>query len=204
MTTTTIAASSGSTRAFPRRKPDRAPTPPRPPVRIMTNSPTGSPSDLRPTEPLLLIERIVHEAMLTWRMMLDRDANYRSRSCWPDYAHERDEQGNRPSLSDLRPMVAPWKPTPRHVTEADWVMLECYGTWPNPRSKRFGLENWQWLLLELRAWQVVYDWKGGWREIASTINSRPHMPKFSHEWVRLEHRRLIKIAFDRARQAGLL
>jgi hypothetical protein len=148
------------------------------------------------------IERMVHEAMLTMRMAEARDLPPQGRSAWPDYVYERDDYGNRPAVEELRALVPPWRPTGRHVDEMDWVWLECFGKWPNPRSGRNGLENWQRLLLEIRAWQVTCGLRGGWRHIAEAIRSRPGMPKFGYEWARIEHRRLIDIAVPAARRDG--
>lgn len=148
------------------------------------------------------IERVVHEAMLTMRLLTDRESTAHSRSCWPEYVYEREDYGDRPALGELRNLIPPWRPTARHIDDVDWVFLDCYGKWPNPRSRRNGLEDWQWLLLELRAWQVTCGLRGGWRLIAETIRSRPRMPRFSHEWARIEHDRLIEIAVERAQLTG--
>lgn len=145
------------------------------------------------------VTRMVHESVLTMRMMTDRDLSSRGRSCWPDYVYDREDYGDRPALGELRSLVPPWRPTARHIDDCEWVYLECYGKWANPRSGKNGLERWQWMLLELRAWQS-YGLRGGWRAIAEAIRSRPGMPKFSHEWARIEHDRLIRIAIDRARE----
>lgn len=148
------------------------------------------------------IARTVHEAMLTMRMEMDRDRAPRGRSAWPDYVYERDDHGDRAAIEELRSMVPPWRPGPRQLDDMEWVFLDCFGKWANPRSGKNGLERWQWLLLELRAWQEICGLRGGWRSIAETIRSRPGMPKFSHEWARLEHERLIVLAYERARCEG--
>jgi hypothetical protein len=148
------------------------------------------------------IERIVHEAMLTMRMAEARDAAPQGRSCWPAYVYERDDYGNRQAVEELRALVPPWRPTGRHIDEMDWVWIDCYGQWPNPRSGKNGLERWQRILLEIRAWQTTCGLRGGWRHIAEAIRSRPGNPKFTHEWARIEHRRLIDIAVSAARRDG--
>lgn len=146
--------------------------------------------------------RTVHEAMLTMRMLTDRERSARGRSCWPDYVYEREDYGDRPALEELRSLSPPWRPTARHIDDMDWVFIDCYGQWMNPRTKKNGLERWQWILLELRAWQCVFNWKGGWRHIASSFELRPGMPNFSREWCRVEHDRLIDVALIRAREMG--
>lgn len=150
------------------------------------------------------IERTVHEAMLTMRMEMDRDRVPRGRSAWPDYVYDREDWGDRPALGELRSLVPPWRPGGAHLDRMEWVFLDCFGRWPNPRSRSNGLERWQWLLLELRAWQRICGLRGGWRHIAEAIRSRPAMPKFSHEWARIEHDRLIDIAVAAARRDGWL
>lgn len=148
------------------------------------------------------IERMVHEAMLTMRMQMDRERAPVGRSCWPDYVYEREDWGDRPGIDELRPLVPPWRPEGRHLDEMEWVFLDCYGKWANPRSGKNGLEKWQWLILELRAWKAVYGLDWSWRNIADAIASRPLKMAPSHEWVRIEHRRLIDIAVSAARRMG--
>lgn len=148
------------------------------------------------------VTRMVHEATITMRQQLARDATPRGRACWPDYVYERDDHGDRPAIEELRALVPLWTATARHIDEMEWVFIECFGRWANPRSKRNGLERWQWTLLELRAWQAVYGWRGGWRQIASSLELRPHMPTLSHAWCRIEHNRLIDVACVRAREDG--
>lgn len=148
------------------------------------------------------IARLVHEACITMRQQMDRDAKPRGRAAWPDYLYEREDYGNLPALGELRGLVPLWAATARHVDEADWVFIDCFGKWHNPRTAKNGLAPWQWKLLELRAWQVVYNWRGGWRMIAAQLEHRPGMPSFSHAWCRIEHERLIDVACLRAREEG--
>lgn len=148
------------------------------------------------------VERMVHEAMLTMRMAEARDRPRPGRSAWPDYVYEREDWGDRPALGEVGNMIPPWRPEGRHLDEMDWVWLDCYGKWPNPRTGRNGLERWQWLTLELRAWKAVYGLDWSWRNIAEAIASRPLRMSPSHEWVRIEHRRLIDIACAAARRDG--
>lgn len=150
------------------------------------------------------VQRIVHEAMLTMRMQMDRERAPRGRAIWPDYVYERQDWGDRPAIGELGNLVPPWRPDGRHLDEMDWVFLDCYGRWPNPRTGRNGLERWQWLTLELRAWKTVYGLDWSWRNIAEAIASRPLRVSPSHEWVRIEHSRLIDIACLAARRDGLV
>jgi hypothetical protein len=148
------------------------------------------------------ITRVVHEAVLTMRFQMARERPRPGRAAWPDYVYERDDHGDRPAIEELRALVLPFQPTSRHFDAMDWVYLDCFGKWPNPRSGKNGLERWQWLLLELRAWQTTCGLRGGWRSIAEAIRSRPGLPKFSHEWARIEHERLIDVAVALARKEG--
>lgn len=146
---------------------------------------------------------MVHEATLTMRMQMQRDANRRDRAAWPDYVYERDDYGDRPAIEELRGLVPLWRPTARHIDEMDWVFGACFGKWRNPRTGRNGLERWQWTLLELRAWNTVFAWRASWRQIADQLAMRPGMPSFSHVWCRIEHERLIDIACRRAGEDGV-
>lgn len=161
------------------------------------------------------VERMVHEAMLTSLTMKARDQNHRSRSCWPDYLAECDDDGKAlPTDNRLRPLVAPWTPTARHISEMEWVEIECFGQWFNRRSKINGLEPWQRMILELRAWQIVLGMRGGWRGIADAVSHRSHAvmtaagrpmiksPRISHTWAKMEHDMLVRIAVERAVATG--
>jgi hypothetical protein len=147
----------------------------------------------RPADPRARVERIVHEAMLTMRTLQMMDASRRT-GCWPDYVYEPDDYGYRPSLGELRALRAPWRPTPRHITEMERVFLEwLYGQ---------GLRDWQWMLLELRAFLVIFRRKGGWRGVADVMAQRPGIPSYSHTWLKYEHQRLIDVAALRAVALG--
>lgn len=160
-------------------------------------------SDAMPSDPRGRIERIVHEAMLTARVLpRDRAGSGRVGNSWPEHAYEVNDWGTRPAIGQLDPVFRGWRPTPRQITQMEWVFLECFGKWRNPRSKKNGPEPWQWLLLELRAWQAIYGRRGGWRFIADAITSRQDMPSFSHSWVKLEHGRLIDVAWHAAKRGG--
>lgn len=148
------------------------------------------------------VETTIHEAMLTMRVAMDRDRPPPGRSCWPDYVYERDDYGDRPAIEELRGLVPPWRPTARHIDAMDWVFLECYSKFKNPLTPRFGLNRTQWVLLELRAWQAVFQWRGGWRQIASSLEIKPGVRSWSHAWCRIEHKRLIDFAAVRAREDG--
>lgn len=51
------------------------------------------------------VTRMVHEAMITMRQQLARDATPRGRACWPDYVYERDDHGDRPAIEELRALL---------------------------------------------------------------------------------------------------
>jgi len=150
----------------------------------------------------LRVERMVHEAMLTMRMAMDRDRPPPGRSCWPDYVYERDDYGDRASIEEVRGLVPLWRPSARHIDAMDWVFLECFSKFQNPLTEKAGLSRTQWMILELRAWQVTFQWRGGWRHIASSLEIKPGVRSWSREWCRIEHGRLMDFAVVRAREDG--
>lgn len=188
------------------RRPRRRPAAPVRPLetRIGPPDPSARPSDALPSDRAERIERAVHEAMLTARTFAARDTwSKPTRSTyWPSYLYETSDHGDRVDLGTLRGLSAPWRPNARHIDEMEWIFIDCFGKWENPRSGRNGPERWQWIILELRAWQTVFRWKGGWRAISEQLSNRPNMPSFSHSWCKVEHDRLIRIAIEAADRDG--
>lgn len=153
----------------------------------------------RPADPRERVERIVHEAMLTWRVV--RAAERRSSrrmfavgSAWPPYAHERGDWGALPADGEVLDVPVPWRPTARQITEAERVVLE----WYDGRNVR----DWEWLLLELRAWQAIFRRRGGWRAIETSFAVRPNIPSYSRTYLAEKHRELISMACVRAFALG--
>lgn len=139
----------------------------------------------------------VHEAMLTARALpRDRNAPSAPRNCWPAYPYEADDYGEIADPDELQPVKTPWKPTPRHIDQMHEVFA-WYGAYWDRTRERYGLQRWEWVLLELRAWQTVFG-RSSWRQIAETLASRPYMPTRSDTWCRQEHARLIDIALKQS------
>ena len=81
-----------------------------------------------------------------------------------------------------------------------WRVAVWYGLWRGRDRDRNGLHRWEWTLLEIRGWQVIFG-RESWRDLADLMNQRPNMPTLSYEGWRRHHAQLIEIALNQAIKA---
>ncbi|MEL6568193.1 MAG: hypothetical protein AAFQ22_07225 [Pseudomonadota bacterium] len=142
------------------------------------------------------LERMVHEAMLTWAVM----PSPRSQSqvtCWPAYAYERNDPGAWAYFSEA-PERPPWMPNPRQIDEAVLVD-EWFSNWRGKDRRKNGIHSWERGLLTTRAWQIIFG-KDSWRGLADAMSAQPHAPNRSYEWYRKRHEFLMDIAWNAGRE----
>jgi hypothetical protein len=141
---------------------------------------------------LATVRQRVHEGVHALRAMPDHRRPPPSKSCWPDYLYEYNDHG---AYEELR-----WRPSPRQI---DWgfQVAGWFGAWRGRDRPRNGLHAWEWKLLEVRGWQVLFG-RESWADLADMLNDRPGLPTYDKSHWRRTHAWLIDLALSQAVKAG--
>jgi hypothetical protein len=129
-------------------------------------------------------QQLVHEAMLTWRMMPRDKPLSHCGNAWPGYVLE---YGVYTDEAEMR-----WKPTPKQIDDAFKVMW-WFGQWRDRGRPKNGLHKWELALLELRAWQTTFG-RESWEKVADALNKRHDCPTYHRNHWRIVHNQIIDIA----------
>jgi hypothetical protein len=138
------------------------------------------------------VQQMVHEGVHAMRAAYERMGPAPPGNGWPDYLHDRDDHGAY--------VEARWRPTPRQI---DWGYKTAvwFGSWRGRDRDRNGLHRWEWTLLELRGWQVMYG-RESWTDLAEQLNDRAHFPTYDRSYWRRQHNHLVDVALNQAIKAG--
>lgn len=139
------------------------------------------------------VQRIVHEGVLALRALPSVTRAPRTKSgYWPDYPFEFEDWGAHDG--DI-----PFRPTPQQVDHA-YQVAAWYGAHRETGRDANGLHEWQWRLLEVRAFQTLFG-RASWQDLADQLNRRANYPTYSREHWRRQHIDLIEIAMKQDRRA---